>query len=74
MSNFVFLQEHWLHTADKQSLCNLGTDVLFHGCSSMPDNVLLQVRPYGGVAILWHSEFNHFARTCKQLSKRCCAV
>ena len=34
-SNFVFLQEHWLHTTDMQSLCNSGADVSFHGCSSM---------------------------------------
>ena len=74
MSNFVFFQEHWLHTADMQSLCILGADVSFHGCSPMPDNVLLQGLLYGGVAILWHSIFNHFVRLCKQFSTRCCAA
>ena len=72
-SNFVFLQEHWLHTADMQSMCNSGV-MTFHGCSSMPDNVLLQGHPYGGVAILWLSEFNHFVRLCKQFSTHYCAV
>ena len=39
MSNFFFLEKHWLHTADMQSLCNLGADVLFHGCLSMSDDI-----------------------------------
>ena len=74
MANFVFLQEYWSHSADMQSLCNLGADVSFHDCSSIPDNVLVQGRPYGGIAILWHPEFNHFVRPCKQFSTRCYAV
>ena len=27
----------------------------FHACSGMSDDVILQGRPYGGVAILWSS-------------------
>ena len=37
MTNFVFLKEHWLHTADMQSQC---ADESFQGFSSTPDNVL----------------------------------
>ena len=49
-------------------------DESFYGCSSMHDNVLLQSRSYGGVVILWHSEFNHFVRPCKQFSTHYWAV
>ena len=74
MLMFVFLQEHWLHTADMQSLRNLGADVSLHRCSYMLDNILLQGHPYSAVAILWHSECNHFVRPCEKFSARFCAV
>ncbi len=73
-ADFLFLQEHWLHNNDLSCLCNIGINLSFHGCSAMNDNVVLQGRPFGGVAILWHNKFNYMVTPCKQFSNRCCAI
>ena len=39
----------------------------------MIDNELLTGRPYGRVAIVWHSKFNNMVSPYKQFSQRCCA-
>ena len=54
-TDFLFLQEHWLRNNDLGFLCNASSDVSFYGCSAMCDNVVLDGRPYGGVAMLWHN-------------------
>ena len=74
-SDFLFLQEHWLHTDDIPSLANFSSSSIFvHGCSGMQDGVLLNGRPYGGVAIVWHSRLNHTVSIYNHFSTRCCAV
>lgn len=51
--DILLVQEYWLLTNDLSFLCNAGINISLHGCSGMPENVLLEGRPYGGVAILW---------------------
>ena len=69
--DFIFLREHWLHSKN-MSVFNDIVNTSFHACSGMPDGVILQGRPYGGVAILWSSRFNNIVTPYKHFS--CCAV
>ena len=66
---FIFLQEHWLHFKNI-SVFNDILNTSFHACSGMPDDVILQGRPYGGVAILWSSRFNNIVTPNKHFSYR----
>ena len=40
----------------------------------MSDNVVLDGRPYGDVAILWHNRLDRLVTPYKHFSTRCCAV
>ena len=40
----------------------------------MFDNVVLDGRPYGGVAVLWHNRLNRLVTPYKHFSTRYCAV
>ena len=73
-TDFLFLQEHWLRNNDLGFLCNASSDLSFYSCSQMSDNVVLDGRPYGGVAILWHNRLNRLVTPYKHFSTRCCAV
>ena len=54
--DILFIQEHWLFNSQSHllsdSICNVNTHVV----SGMPDNVLINGRPFGGCAILWKQE------------------
>ena len=71
--DFIFLQEHWLQSKNMSEFNDI-VNTSFHACSGMPDDVILQSRPYGGVIILWSSRFNIIVTPYKHFSNCCCAV
>ena len=73
-SDFVFLQEHRLYNDDLPSLAKIDSSQLYHSCSSMCDTKLASGRPFGGVAILWHSRLNKMIKVYKQFSTLLCRV
>ena len=54
--DILFIQETWLLPSNLYKLADIHKDYLFHGQSGIVDTELLQGRPYGGVAILWHKK------------------
>ena len=73
--DILFLQETWLLPSNLYKLGEIHEDYLFHGQSGITDGELLQGRPYGGVAILWHKKLASNVQKVKNCdSKRICAV
>ena len=74
VSDFVIIQEHWLHEKDnnyfKKNLCNVKS----HAISGMNPTELLQGRPFAGCAILWKSNLQHKIVPIQIDSKSICAV
>ena len=59
-SDFLFLQEHWLHKPDLSELNELHPNFLSNACSGMKESKLhKRGRPYGGAAILYRDSFSH---------------
>lgn len=56
--DILLLQETWLLRRDLCRLNNLHGSYLGRGKSSVPDNQILQGRPYGGLAILWKKKLS----------------
>lgn len=53
--DIIMLQETWLLNSDLSLLQSLNADFLGCGKSAVPaDRELIQGRPYGGLAFLWH--------------------
>ena len=73
-TDFLFLQENWLRNNNLSFLCNVSSDVSYYGFSAMSDNVVLDGRPHGGVAILRHNGLNRLVTPYKHFNTRCCAV
>ena len=73
--DILFIQETWLLPSNLYKLADIHKDYLFHGQSGIVDTELLQGRPYGGVAILWHKKLAGNIVKIKDCgSKRICAV
>ena len=55
--NFLLLQELeiWLSGGQLVSLGNLRPNILYEGTSGYANSEVLAGRPYGGCAIMWHS-------------------
>lgn len=72
--DILLVHEHWLLANDLSLLCNAGLNISLHGSYEMPENVVLEGRPYGIVVILWHNRINRLIAPYKQFNNRCCAV
>ncbi|KAJ8704256.1 hypothetical protein PYW08_012980 [Mythimna loreyi] len=51
----IGLQETWLQPSEIPFLGEVNKDFSFFGKSALDTGVMLQVRPYGGVALLWRN-------------------
>ena len=74
--DFVCLQETWLFDhAIKSKLSEIDTNYIPHGVSGMDEaNDILNGRPKGGCAILWHQRISHRVSEIKTHSRRLCGV
>ena len=72
--DFLFIQEHWLSELQLESVGRINSGVLYPGVSGFDNSDILKGRPYGGCAILWHS--NLMASVCSVVtnSSRICAA
>ena len=53
--DILAIQEHWLHSTEFVLLSSVGEDVHYCSVSPMEMDQIVPGRPYGGVALLWHS-------------------
>ena len=58
MCFFLFLQEHWLSDEHLNYLACVSPNIAYTGISGFDRSDVLAGRPYGGCAILWHSNLN----------------
>jgi hypothetical protein len=72
--NFLFLQEHWLSERQLGILGNIQSGVLYSGISGFDSSEVLAGRPFGGCAILWHSDVLINVTSVETNSNRICAV
>ena len=72
--NFLFLQEHWLSDAQLNVLGNIHANIFYSGISGFGNSEVLTGRPYGGCAILWHSNILANDSSIEVASRRLCAV
>ena len=72
--DFLFIQEHWLHSEQISSIQKTFPDMCIHGVSGMDESELLQGRPYGGLAILWKQSLTAQVCPVTTSSRRLCAV
>ena len=68
--DIVMIQESWLLNSDLNILQSLDNDYLGYGKSAIPDKELLQGRPYGGLAFLWHKSLAECVSHVKVQSDR----
>ena len=73
--DFLLIQEHGLFKSqfdffDKLSDNGVGR----HGTSAMDEREIIRGRPYGGVAIVWHSNLQCKVTPIQNDSKRFCAL
>jgi exonuclease III len=71
---FLFLQEHWLSELQLGSLGSIQSGVLYTGVSGFDNLEVLKGRPFGGCAILWHSNLLADVSVVQTNCKRICAV
>ena len=72
--NFLLLQEHWLSDSQLSVLGNIDNSILYNGVSGFGNDSILSGRPYGGCAILWHSDLYVKIQPIDIDSRRICAV
>ena len=51
-TDFLLLQEHWLHNSDLSTFNSFSPASSYHGYSCMYDSDILIGRPFGGICIL----------------------
>jgi len=73
-SNILFLQEHWLSEAQLCLLGNISSNISYTGISGFDNSRILAGRPFGGCAILWHSNILANVRPLDLNNNRVCAV
>lgn len=74
-TDILFLQETWLYNSTLSKLNDIHNSYMAYGVSGMPDSdEIINGRPYGGVAILWHKSLAGLVKPIKSQSKRLCAV
>lgn len=67
----LLLQEHWLSAGQ---LGDIDCNIMYTGVSGFDDESVLSGRPYGGCAILWHSNICAHVAPINVDSRRICAV
>ena len=73
-NNIVMLQEHCLFSSSIDKLRKLDANIEVVGKSSMNENVVLEGRPHGGVAIIYKSNMNCQVSEVKCESVRLCGI
>ena len=73
-NDFIFIQEHWLHQENVDKYQYTIDDCSLHGISGMDQNELLNGRPYGGTAILWHTSGSFIVKPINNECKNVCSV
>ena len=54
--SILYIQEHWLAETQLSLLGNICSNVSYTGISGFNNSDILSGRPYGGCALLWHSD------------------
>ena len=75
--DFLLIQEHWLFSCLKDSLCSLFPNFNNKTTSTDDDNPIAQYclpRGWGGVSILWKKNLNHLIRHVDVHSNRTTAI
>ena len=72
--DFLFLQEHCLYQSQLNFIQKIIPNAMFHGISSMDENILNHGRPYGGNMIVWNKNINHKVSVVNTTSKRISSV
>lgn len=72
--DFMFVQEHWLHSDQIANMYDQLPNTCIHGISGMEDNQLLHGRPHGGCAIIWKRDLQCTVKPVSLSSKRVCGV
>ena len=64
------VQEHWLLPTELANSASINKDALYSAVSSMEIDKIVLGRPFGGVAILWHTRFYQPVSTIQTASER----
>ena len=73
-ASILLIQEHWLYNFECDNFSKILINSSYHAKSSMPDNVLLKGRPYGGTAIIYRNNLNAKITPLNTSTPRLCAV
>ena len=69
-ADILMLQETWLLKEDLHRLSSIHQDYIGRGISSVKNDVILEGRPYGGLAFLWKQSLAHCVSTFETASIR----
>ena len=72
--DILLLQEHRLSDSQLPMLGDIKKGIMYNGISGFDHTKVLSGRPYGGCAILWHSELNLSVLPISVDSRRMCAI
>ena len=73
-SQFIFIQEHWLHESNTHWFDNNVKNIRSHVVSGMCSNHIEQGHPYGGTDILWTDNLMASVEPVGTHCRRLCAV
>ena len=68
------VQEHWLLPTELANSASINEDALDSAVSPMEMDKIVLGRPFGGVAILWHTRFYQPVSTIQTASDRMSAI
>ena len=69
-ADILLLQETWLLKQNLHKLSNIHSDYIGRGISSVKDGVILEGRPYGGLAFLWKKSLPYNVSVIETASSR----
>jgi len=72
--SILYIQEHWLAETQLSLLGNICANVSYTGISGFNNSDILSGRPYGGCALLWHSDLLVNVSPINVNSNRICAA
>ena len=73
--DILLLQETWLYNFECSEFMNVLPNCQYHAISTMDESEVGRIgRPYGGCAILWHSDLALTFTPVKTMSTRICAI
>ena len=73
-SQFIFIQEHWLHESNTHWFDNIVKNIQSHVVSGMCSKQIVEGRAYGGTAILWTDNLMSSVEPVRTHCRRLCAV